>query len=200
MNKIAVLLSGRGSNFRAIYENIKSGQIKDCEVAVVISDKADAKGLEYAREEGLNTAFFDPKATDRQTFNRKIIDKIKAEGCTLVVLAGYMRIISAEFVEAFRNRILNIHPSLLPSFPGLDVHRKAIEYGVKFSGCTVHFVDEKMDNGPIIKQAVVPVYDGDTEDDLADRILEQEHKIYPECVKLFLENKIKIIGRRTVIE
>lgn len=197
MKKIAVLLSGRGSNFRAIYSAIKNGDIKNAEITVVISDKKDAKGLFFAVEKNLNAVFVDPKNfNDRLSYDLYLVDILKKNSIDLVCLAGFMRIITTEFVNAFQNRIINIHPSLLPSFPGLHAQKQALEYGVKFTGCTVHFVDAKIDNGPIILQEAVLVKEDDTEDSLSERILKYEHKIYPEAVNLFIEGKIVIEGRK----
>lgn len=200
MKKIAVLLSGRGSNFKAIYSAIENGEIKNAEIALVISDKKDAKGLVFAVEKNLNAVFVDPKNfNDRLSYDLYLVDILKKNSIDLVCLAGFMRIITPEFVDAFKNRIINIHPSLLPSFPGLHAQKQALEYGVKVTGCTVHFVDAKVDNGPIILQEAVPVKEGDTEDSLSERILKCEHKIYPEAVKLFIEGKIVIEGRKVRI-
>jgi phosphoribosylglycinamide formyltransferase-1 len=200
-NKIGVLLSGRGSNFRAILENIKKGYIKDAEIAVVISDKPDAEGLKYAKQEDIPAFFIDIKEfQNREKYEEKIINILKEYNVALVVLAGYMKIIGENFVKNFKNRIMNIHPALLPSFPGLHSQRKAIKYGVRYSGCTVHFVDEKMDHGPIILQAIVPVFQKDTEESLSIRILKEEHKIYSEAIKLFFEKKLRIDGRKVYIK
>jgi phosphoribosylglycinamide formyltransferase-1 len=200
-NRIGVLLSGRGSNFRAILENIKKGYIKDAEIAVVISDKPDAEGLKYAKQEDIPAFFIDIKEfQNREKYEEKIINILKEYNVALVVLAGYMKIIGENFVKNFKNRIMNIHPALLPSFPGLHSQRKAIKYGVRYSGCTVHFVDEKMDHGPIILQAVVPVFQKDTEESLSIRILKEEHKIYSEAIKLFFEKKLRIDGRKVYIK
>jgi len=200
LKKIGILLSGRGSNFQAIYQAIKSGFIENTEISVVISDKVDAKGLKFAEENGLNAVFVNPKEfASRIDFDRKLIEILKNFKVDLICLAGFMRIISEEFVNAFENRILNIHPSLLPSFPGLNAQKQALEYGVKFTGCTVHFVDAKVDNGPIVLQAVVDIKDDDTVESLSERILKQEHKIYPMAVKLFVEDKLRISGRRVSI-
>lgn len=198
--KIAVLLSGRGgSNFISIYKSVEAGEI-DGEIAVVISNKADAKGLDFAAEKGLNTVFVNPKDYDgREAYDTELVRILKENGVELVCLAGFMRIISSVFVDAFRNRIINIHPSLLPSFKGLDAQKQALEYGVKFAGCTVHFVDEEMDHGAIILQSVVPVEQTDTEEDLSARILVEEHKLYPEAVRLFCADRLKLEGRRVVI-
>ncbi len=198
--KIGVLLSGRGSNFKAIFEKVKSGEIK-AEIVVVVSDNADAKGLEFAKENGIEAVFLDIKSfPSRKDYDRKIIDILKEREVDLVLLAGYMKIVGEEFVSSFKNRIMNIHPALLPSFPGLHAQRKALKYGVRYSGCTVHFVDEKMDHGPIILQAVVPVYQEDTEESLSERILREEHRIYPEAVKLYFEGKLEVKGRRVFIK
>jgi phosphoribosylglycinamide formyltransferase-1 len=200
-NRIGVLLSGRGSNFRAILENIKKGYIKDAEIAVVISDKPDAEGLKYAKQEDIPAFFIDIKEfQNREKYEEKIINILKEYNVALVVLAGYMKIIGENFVKNFKNRIMNIHPALLPSFPGLHSQRKAIKYGVRYSGCTVHFVDEKMDHGPIILQAIVPVFQKDTEESLSIRILKEEHKIYSEAIKLFFEKKLRIDGRKVYIK
>ncbi|UOD33850.1 phosphoribosylglycinamide formyltransferase [Deferribacteraceae bacterium V6Fe1] len=200
MKRIGVLLSGRGSNFKAIFEAIKSGFIEDAEISVVISDKKDAKGLEFARENGLNALFVNPKDfSDRKAYDLELVKILKNANVDIICLAGFMRIISEEFVNAFENKIINIHPSLLPSFPGLNAQKQALEYGVKFTGCTVHFVDAKVDNGPIILQAVVEVKHDDTVETLSDRILKYEHKIYPMAVKLLVEDKIKVEGRKVII-
>lgn len=199
MKKIAVLLSGRGSNFISIKKKIDEGLIKG-EIVAVISNKADAKGLETAREAGLDAVWLNPKDFDgREAYDAEIVRILKSKGTDLVCLAGFMRIITPVFCEAFRNRILNIHPSLLPSFKGLDAQKQAFDYGVKFAGCTVHFVDEEMDNGAIILQAVVPVLDTDDDRDLSERILKEEHRIYPEAVRLFCEDKLRVEGRKVFI-
>lgn len=200
MKKIAVLLSGRGSNFMAIKKAVDEGRIK-AEIAAVISNKADAKGLEFARESGLDGIFLDPKQfAGREAYDSELVRILNSRGVQLVCLAGFMRIISPMFVDAFRNRIINIHPSLLPSFKGLDAQAQALEYGVRFSGCTVHFVDEEMDHGAIILQSVVPVEQSDTEEELSARILKEEHRIYPEAVRLFCEDRIRVAGRRVFID
>ncbi len=198
--KIGVLASGRGSNFQAIIDAVKAGKI-NAEFAVCISDQADAYALTRAKENGIAAEFIDPKASkDRAEYDEKIIEVLRKYDAGLVLLAGFMRLVSPALVEAYKNKMMNIHPALLPSFPGLHVQRKAIRYGAKFSGCTVHFVDTGMDTGPIIIQAVVPVFPGDTEDALSARILKQEHRIYPEAVRLFAEGKIEVDGRRVVIK
>ncbi|TCK61606.1 phosphoribosylglycinamide formyltransferase [Seleniivibrio woodruffii] len=199
MKKIAVLLSGRGSNFVSIKKKIDEGAIKG-EIVAVISNKADSKGLEFAREQGLEAIFVNPKEFDgREAYDRELVRILKEKGVELVCLAGFMRIISPYFVSEFRNRILNIHPSLLPSFKGLDAQKQAFEYGVKFAGCTVHFVDEEMDHGNIILQAVVPVLQDDDDHTLAERILKEEHRIYPEAVALFCEDRLKVEGRKVFV-
>lgn len=199
MKKIAVLLSGRGSNFVSIKKKIDEGAIKG-EIVAVISNKADSKGLEFAREQGLEAIFVNPKEFDgREAYDRELVRILKEKGVELVCLAGFMRIISPYFVSEFRNRILNIHPSLLPSFKGLDAQKQAFEYGVRFAGCTVHFVDEEMDHGNIILQAVVPVLQDDDDHTLAERILKEEHRIYPEAVALFCEDRLKVEGRKVFV-
>ena len=199
MKKIAVLLSGRGSNFVSIKKKIDEGAIKG-EIVAVISNKADSKGLEFAAEQGLEAIFVNPKEFDgREAYDRELVRILKEKGVELVCLAGFMRIISPYFVSEFRNRILNIHPSLLPSFKGLDAQKQAFEYGVKFAGCTVHFVDEEMDHGNIILQAVVPVLQDDDDHTLAERILKEEHRIYPEAVALFCEDRLKVEGRKVFV-
>ncbi len=192
MYKLAVLLSGRGSNFETILNAIKSGYIKNGEIVVVISNKSDARGLSVARENGLNAVFIDSKGKDREEYDREVVEVIKRYAADYVLLAGYMRILSSYFVRSFKDRILNIHPALLPSFKGLNAQRQAIGKGVRFSGATVHFVTENLDDGPIVVQAVVPVYSSDDEESLSKRILITEHKIYPLAVKLLTEDRIKI--------
>lgn len=196
--RIGVLASGRGSNLQAIIDAIESGRL-DVELAVVISDVPDARALELAGRAGVEALYIDPertKARMTQAAEQRFIGELKRRDVGLVALAGFMRILSPSFVGAFRMRILNIHPSLLPSFPGLKVQKKALEYGVKFSGCTVHFVDEGVDTGPIIIQAAVPVLDDDTEESLSARILKEEHRIYPEAIRLFAEGRLVVEGRR----
>ncbi|ADR18571.1 phosphoribosylglycinamide formyltransferase [Calditerrivibrio nitroreducens] len=196
MKRLAVLLSGRGSNFIKIYENIKSGVIKNAEIVLVISNKQDAPGLAYARQAGLNAIYLNPKDyPDREEYDRAIVDLLKREKIDLVCLAGYMRIITKFFVESFPNRIINIHPSLLPAFPGLDAQKQALEYGVKYTGCTVHFVDEKVDHGAIILQEVVEVLDDDSVETLSARILQKEHIVYSKAIDLIVNDKIYIDGR-----
>ena len=195
--RLGILLSGRGSNFVAIADAIAAGKL-DAEIAVVISNKLDAPGLKIARERGLDTAAYSPKGVPRDQFDDALIAELERHRVDLVCLAGYMRVLSSGFVRHFPNRILNIHPSLLPSFPGLDVQQAAIDHGAKFSGCTVHFVDEGLDSGPIVKQAVVPVLDSDDAHTLAARILKEEHRIYSEAIALVLSGNIRIVGRRVL--
>lgn len=197
MRKLGILLSGRGSNFVAIANSIAEGRL-NAEIAVVISNRPDAPGLAIARERGLNAVALPSKGLDREVYDRQLIAELRANNVDLVCLAGYMRLLSGHFIREFPMRILNIHPSLLPAFPGLDVQHQALEHGVKFSGCTVHFVDEGLDSGPIIKQAVVPVEDNDTADTLAARILVQEHRIYSEAIALVVSGKYRIDGRRVL--
>ncbi len=197
MTRLGVLLSGRGSNFQAIAESISAGRIS-AEIAVVIGNRADAPGLAAARERGLTTICLPSKGLDREMYDRQLIAALREHGVEWVVLAGYMRILSAEFIRAFPRRILNIHPSLLPAFPGLDAQHQAFDYGVKLSGCTVHFVDEHLDHGPIVMQAMVPVAPDDTSDSLAARILAEEHRIYSEALRRLLTEDWRIDGRRVV--
>ncbi|MEK6682054.1 MAG: phosphoribosylglycinamide formyltransferase [Nitrospirota bacterium] len=197
--KLGVLISGRGSNLQSIIDASKAGNI-DAEVVVVISDKKDAQGLESARVNNIDTIFINPKEyKKREEYDRKVVEELKKYKVALVLLAGFMRIVTSALIEPFRDRIMNIHPALLPSFPGINAQRQAIEYGVKFSGCTVHFVEEGMDEGPIIIQAVVPVSDNDTAESLSKRILKYEHKIYPMAVQFFAEGRLKVEGRRVAV-
>jgi phosphoribosylglycinamide formyltransferase 1 len=197
--RIGILLSGRGSNFEAIARNVAAGII-DAEIAVVISNRPEAKGLETARRLGLTAVSLPSKGLDREVYDRMVVAELKKQQVNLVCLAGYMRLLSAYFVREFPQRILNIHPALLPAFPGLDAQHQAIEHGVKVSGCTVHFVDENLDSGPIMVQAVVPVLNDDTADTLSARILQQEHRIYTEAINIVLSGKYRIEGRRVVLE
>ncbi|MHC1575853.1 MAG: phosphoribosylglycinamide formyltransferase [Methanosarcinaceae archaeon] len=193
---IAVLVSGRGSNLQSIIDSINIGYIGDANVRVVVSDVSDAYALERARDHGIDAVFIDPSEhSDKHVFEENILRTLKEHDVDLVLLAGYMRILGTQIIREYRNRIMNIHPALLPSFRGLHAQRQAFEYGVKVAGCTVHFVDEGMDTGPIVLQRCVPVIEDDTADTLADRILVQEHRIYPEAVKLFIEGKLKVEGR-----
>jgi phosphoribosylglycinamide formyltransferase-1 len=196
MHRIGILISGRGSNMVALADAVERGQIPDAGIVVVISDQKNAAGLERANERGIKTIVIERQGRTRVEHDREIISALRAHEVDLVCLAGYMRLLSTEFIEGYRGRILNIHPSLLPSFPGLDVQRQAIEHGVKWSGCTVHFVDETLDGGPIIAQAAVPVLDDDTPDHLAARILVEEHRLYAEAVALVVSGNYEIAGRR----
>lgn len=198
--RIGVLLSGRGSNFEALAESVACGRISSAEIAVVISNRDGAPGIDRARARGLVTRVLSSKGLEREAYDRQVVAVLQEHKVDLVCLAGYMRLLSPYFVKAFPNRILNIHPSLLPSFPGLEAQRQALEYGVKFAGCTVHFVDENLDAGPIILQAVVPVMDHDNEASLSEKILREEHRIYSEAVKIVLQGNIRIEGRRVISE
>jgi len=193
--RLGILLSGRGSNFEAIADRIASGQL-NAEIAVVISNVEAAPGLERARARGLNAVYIPSRQRSREDFDREAAEVLKKHNVSLVILAGFMRILSRVFLEAFPYGILNIHPALLPAFPGTDVQQQAIDHGVKFSGCSVHFVDDALDGGPIILQAVVPVRDTDTADVLAARILKEEHRIYSEAIDLVLSGRCEIQGRR----
>ncbi|HTS75426.1 MAG TPA: phosphoribosylglycinamide formyltransferase [Bryobacteraceae bacterium] len=199
MRRLGILLSGRGSNFRAIADAIDAGKL-DAEIAVVLSNRENAPGIEHARERGLPALVLPSKNLDREVYDRMVVAELRAHGVELVVLAGYMRILSGYFLREFPMRIVNIHPSLLPAFTGLDAQHQAFEHGVKFSGCTVHFVDEGLDSGPIIRQAVVPVLDSDTAETLAARILREEHRIYPEAIALVVSGRYRIEGRRVISE
>jgi len=197
--RLGILLSGRGSNFEAIAKNVAAGSV-DAEIAIVISNRAEAGGLETARRMGLNAICLPSKGIDREAYDRLLIAELEHAQVDLICLAGYMRLLSGMFTRAFPHRILNIHPSLLPAFPGLDAQYQAWVHGVKFSGCTVHFVDENLDSGPIVRQAVVPVLDGDTPEMLSARILAEEHRIYSEGLQIVLSGKYRIDGRRVVAE
>lgn len=199
MHSIGILLSGRGSNFVAIADSIDGGRIPGARIAVVISNKADAPGIATARMRGLNALVMPSKGKAREEHDREVVAALKQNGVELVCLAGYMRLLSPWFVQQFPRRILNIHPSLLPAFPGLEAQEQAFAYGVKVSGCTVHFVDEELDHGPIIVQKAVCVEDGDDEHSLAARILEQEHIAYSEAINIVLKQEFTIIGRRLVM-
>ena len=194
--KLGMLLSGRGSNFLAIADNIASGKLPGAEIAVVISNRADALGIEAARQRKLNAQVIPSQGKPREQHDREVVAALQSAGAELIVLAGYMRLLSPWFVQQFPNRIINIHPSLLPAFPGLDAQKQAFEYGVKVSGCTVHFVDEQLDHGAIIVQRTVPVLPGDDEHVLADRILEQEHLAYSEAIRILVAGKYEIEGRK----
>lgn len=195
MKRLGILLSGRGSNFEAIANNIAAGRL-DAEIAVVISNRAEARGLEIARERGFATVVLPSKGVPREEYDRSIVAELKNRGVELVCLAGFMRLLSAEFCRGFPQRILNIHPSLLPAFPGLDAQKQALEHGAKISGCTVHFVDEQLDSGPIVLQAAVPVQDDDTAETLSARILKEEHRIYSQAIGIVLSGNWRIEGRR----
>ncbi|AFV24027.1 phosphoribosylglycinamide formyltransferase [Methanolobus psychrophilus R15] len=193
---IAVLVSGRGSNLQSIIDSIESQNIRDANISVVISDVKNAFALERARRHGIDAIFIDPRSfVDKKAYEQEVLKTLGQYDIGLILLAGYMRIVGREVIEAYRNKIINIHPALLPSFKGLHAQKQAFDYGVRISGCTVHFVDEGMDTGPIIIQKCVPVLEGDTLDTLAARILEQEHQIFPEALKLFVEGKLKVEGR-----
>jgi len=196
--RIGVLLSGRGSNFEALADSVSAGRIPGAEIAVVISNQPDALGLKKAEARGIAARMIPSKGLQREAYDRQVTAVLEEYKVELICLAGYMRLLSSYFVSAFPQKILNIHPSLLPSFPGLESQKQALEHGVKFAGCTVHFVDENLDAGPIIQQAVVPVLDSDNEDTLSERILKEEHRVYSEAVKLILEGKWRIEGRRVL--
>ena len=196
--KIGVLLSGRGSNFEALADSVAAGLIPNAEISIVISNREDAQGLLRAAERRIPARVIPSKGVEREAYDRLVVAALNEARVDLVCLAGFMRLLSPYFVAAFRGRILNIHPSLLPAFPGLEAQRQALDYGVKFSGCTVHFVDENLDAGPIVAQAIVPVEPGDTEETLAARILKEEHRIYTEAVRLVLPGKFRIEDRRVM--
>jgi phosphoribosylglycinamide formyltransferase-1 len=197
MKKLGILLSGRGSNFEAIAHNVQAGKIP-AEIGVVISNKEDALGLARAREMGLKARFIPSKGREREEFEREVVGVLREFQVNLVCLAGFMRVLTPYFIREFRGRILNIHPALLPSFPGVEAQKQALDYGVKYTGCTVHIVDEGVDTGPIVCQAVVPILDDDTVETLAARILKEEHRIYSEAVCLLIEDKVRIDGRRVL--
>ena len=198
--KIGILISGRGSNMAAIAEAVQSGIVPDSEVAVVISDKADAPGLEKAKSRNIETLVIEKTGRKRAEHDAEIIGELQKRNVELVCLAGYMRLLSKDFVRTFPNKIINIHPSLLPSFKGLDAQKQAVDYGVKFSGCTVHFVDEDLDHGAIIAQKVVEVTDDDTPETLSARILEYEHALYIEAIKNIAEEKYQVSGRKIILK
>lgn len=196
---IAVLLSGSGTNLQAIIDAIEAKRL-DASIQLVLSNKGDAYGLTRARNHGIATEVLDHKQfPSREAYDQAIVDLLRARGVELVALAGFMRLLSPVFVKAYSNRIMNIHPALLPAFPGLQVQKKALEHGVRFTGCTVHFVNEECDEGPIIIQAVVPVFSDDTGESLAARILKQEHRIYPRAIQLYAEGRLRIDGRRVIV-
>ena len=196
--RIGVLLSGRGSNFEALAESIAAGRIPNAEIAIVISNREGAPGVQRAEARGIKTRVIPSKGLEREAYDRQVAAVLDDYTVDLICLAGYMRLLSPYFVEKYPTRILNIHPSLLPAFPGLESQRQALEYGVKLAGCSVHFVDENLDAGPIILQAAVPVKDDDTEETLSGRILKEEHRIYSEAVRIVLEGRYKIVGRRVL--
>jgi phosphoribosylglycinamide formyltransferase-1 len=197
LKKLGILLSGRGSNFEAIADSIAAGRLA-AEIAIVISNRADAPGLESAKRRGLNALLIPSKGRTREEHDEEVVSALKGAQVDLVCLAGYMRLLSAEFVRAFPNRIVNIHPSLLPAFPGMEAQKQALEYGVKVTGCTVHFVDEHLDHGPIILQKTVPVLDGDDLHTLSARILEQEHLAYSEAIAQILSGEFEVQDRKVV--
>jgi phosphoribosylglycinamide formyltransferase 1 len=196
--RIGVLLSGRGSNFEALADSIAAGRIPNAEIAIVVSNRENAHGIERARARGIATKVIPSKGLEREAYDRLVVAVLQENKIDLVCLAGYMRLISAYFVLQFPNRILNIHPSLLPAFPGLEAQRQALEHGAKLSGCTVHFVDENLDAGPIILQSAVAIEDTDTPETLSAKILGEEHRIYSEAVKIVLEGRFRIEGRRVL--
>ena len=197
---LGILLSGRGSNFVALADSVDAGGIPNARIAVVISNRTDAPGIETARQRGLNALIIPSKGRIREEHDREVVSALKHAQVDLVCLAGYMRLLSPWFVQQFPNRILNIHPSLLPAFPGVDAQKQALDYGVKVSGCTVHFVDEHLDHGAIILQKHVPVLDNDDDHTLAERILQQEHTAYAEAVRIVLDGNYEIVDRRVILK
>jgi phosphoribosylglycinamide formyltransferase-1 len=198
MKRLGILLSGRGSNFEAIADNVAAGRI-DATIAVVVSNRPEAKGLDAARARGINAVCIPSRGIEREAYDRLVVAELQKNAVDLVCLAGFMRLLSAYFVREFPLRVLNIHPALLPSFAGLDAQHQAIEHGVKISGCTVHFVDENLDSGPIVLQASVPVQDDDTAETLSARILKEEHRIYSEAIRIVLSGHFRIEGRRVIL-
>jgi phosphoribosylglycinamide formyltransferase 1 len=198
MRRLGVLLSGRGSNFEAIARNIAEGRL-NAEIALVISNRPEAPGLDRARELGIPAVTIPSKSIEREAYDRLLVTELRKHDVDLIVLAGYMRLLSGLFIREFPGRIVNIHPSLLPAFPGLDAQHQALEHGVKYTGCTVHFVDENLDAGPIVMQAVVPVFDEDTVNVLSSRILAEEHRIYSEALTIVLSGRYRIEGRRVLV-
>ena len=197
---IAVLISGSGTNLQSIIDAVE-GKRLDAKIEIVLSNIADAFGLERAKKHGVSTVVLDHKSySSREAYDRAVVELLQKRGVELVVLAGFMRLLSPVFIKAYSNRIMNIHPALLPSFPGLQVQKKAVEHGVRFAGCTVHFVNEECDEGPIIIQAVVPVFPDDTKETLAARILKQEHRIYPQAIQLYAENRLRVVGRKVLVD
>jgi len=199
MKRLGILLSGRGSNFEAIADAVAAGKIPGAEISVVLSNREGAPGIDKARARGLEAVVIPSKGKQREEYDRDVVAALKEKKVDLVCLAGFMRLLSPYFVSEFRQRILNIHPALLPAFPGLEAQKQALEWGVKFSGCTVHFVDEHLDAGPIVLQAVVPIRDDDTEESLSARILAEEHRIYPEAIRIVLSGRFRIVGRRVIL-
>lgn len=197
MKRLAILLSGRGSNFEAIADSIQQGRLP-ASIEVVVSNLASAPGLEKARRRGLTTLVIPSRGVPREDYDRSLVYELRRRQVDLVCLAGFMRILSPLFVRSFRNRILNIHPSLLPAFPGLHPQRQALEYGVRFSGCTVHLVDDGVDSGPILLQAAVPVLESDDEESLAARILAEEHRLYPQAIGMLVRGEVRLEGRRVI--
>ncbi len=197
MKRLGILISGRGSNFAAIADQIKIGAL-EAEIAIVISNRPEAAGLEIAKERGIEAISIPSKGLDREEYDRMLLDELKKHEVDIVCLAGYLRLLSATFIRQYPNRILNIHPSLLPAFPGLDAQHQAFQHGVKITGCTVHFVDENLDAGPILLQTAVPVVDGDTVETLSARILRQEHHLYSEALRMVVEGAFRIEGRRVM--
>jgi phosphoribosylglycinamide formyltransferase-1 len=196
--RIGVLLSGRGSNFEALADSIAAGRIPDAEICIVIANRDCAQGIERAKARSIAARVLPSRGLEREVYDRQVVAVLREYQVDLVCLAGYMRLLSPYFIQSFPQSILNIHPSLLPSFPGLESQRQALEYGVKFAGCTVHFVDENLDAGPIVLQATVPVLDADTPETLSEKILREEHRIYTEAVRIVLEGRFKIEGRRVI--
>lgn len=197
MSRLGILLSGRGSNFEAIADSIDAGRL-DASIAIVISNRPEAPGLQRARERGLLCAALPSKGLEREAYDRMLLAELAKHNVDLVCLAGYMRLLSSAFIQAYPMRILNIHPSLLPAFPGLDAQHQALQHGVKFTGCTVHFVDEHLDAGPIVLQAIVPVLDDDSTATLSERILKEEHRTYTEAIRLVLSGAWRLAGRRII--
>jgi phosphoribosylglycinamide formyltransferase-1 len=197
--RIGVLLSGRGSNFDALAASVAAGRIPNAEISIVVSNRETAQGIEKARARGIEARVIPSKGLERDAYDRLVVAALREKNVDLVCLAGYMRLLSPYFVKEFPQRILNIHPSLLPAFPGLESQRQALEHGAKFSGCTVHFVDENLDAGPIVMQAVVAIEDRDTPETLSERILREEHRIYTEAVRIVLEGRFRIEGRRVLV-
>jgi len=197
---LGVLISGSGSNLQAIIDAIEAKRL-DATIRIVLSNREDAYGLVRAERHKISTAVLDHKKfSSREAYDQAVVDSLQFHGVELVILAGFMRLLSPVFVKAYSNRIMNIHPALLPSFPGLHVQKKAVEHGVRFSGCTVHFVNEECDEGPIIIQAVVPVFPNDTEESLSARILKEEHRIYPRAIQLYSEGRLSVVGRKVLVD